>query len=116
TFGMRSTIPLLAAAVLFAGARGTEPRSPKVARIRVPHGGIQAQSAVDRGGTVHLVYFSGEPSHGNVFYVRSSDAGVTFSDPIRVNSIADSAIATGTVRGAQIAVGGTGRVHIAWNG
>jgi hypothetical protein len=33
-----------------------------------------------------------------------------------VNHIDGSAIATGTVRGAQIAVGAKGRVHVAWNG
>jgi hypothetical protein len=113
---MRALMLLIAAATLFANERGVEPRSSNVAHLRVPHGGIQPQSAIDRGGTVHLVYFSGEASHGNIFYVRSSDAGATFSDPIRVNSIRDSAIATGTVRGAQIAVSGTGRVHVAWNG
>ena len=83
---------------------------------RVPDGGIQPRVAIDDRGTVHLIYFRGEPSHGDIFYVRSTDAGGTFSDPIRVNSTAGSAIATGSVRGAQIAVGGTGRVHVAWNG
>ncbi len=39
-----------------------------------------------------------------------------FSRAIRVNSEAGSAIATGTIRGAQIAIGGNGRVHVAWNG
>src|SRR6266540_2303993 len=113
---MRVLIPLTVAAAFFAGVRAIEPRSPTVTHLRVPHGGIQPQSATDRGGMVHLVYFSGEPAHGNIFYVRSTDAGATFSDPIPVNSIGDSAIATGTVRGAQIAVGGAGRVHVAWNG
>jgi hypothetical protein len=35
---------------------------------------------------------------------------------MRVNSIAGSAIATGSIRGAQIALGRNGRVHVAWNG
>ena len=89
---------------------------PLVAPQRVPAGGIQPRVAIDERGAVHLIYFRGEPSHGDIFYVRSTDSGTTFSDPIRVNAAAGTAIATGTVRGAQIAVGGSGRIHVAWNG
>jgi hypothetical protein len=35
---------------------------------------------------------------------------------MRVNSQPGSAIAAGTIRGAQIALGKAGRVHVAWNG
>src|SRR5262249_27151182 len=35
---------------------------------------------------------------------------------IRVNSQPGSAVATGTIRGAQLAIGRSGRVHVAWNG
>jgi hypothetical protein len=83
---------------------------------RVPGGGIQPRVAVDDRGTVHLIYFRGDASHGDIVYLRSTDAGATFSEPIRVNREAGSAIATGSVRGGQIAVGGNGRVHVAWNG
>src|SRR6266699_4158126 len=83
---------------------------------RVPGGGIQPQVAVDERGTVHLSYFRGDPAHGDVFYVRASDGGAASSPPIQVNHQPGSAIATGSVRGAQIAVGRNGRVHVAWNG
>jgi hypothetical protein len=33
-----------------------------------------------------------------------------------VNSQPESAIAAGTIRGAQLAIGKAGRVHVAWNG
>lgn len=89
---------------------------PTVTTRRVPDGGIQPQVAVDEAGAVHHIYFRGVPAHGDVFYIRSTDGGRSFSPPIQVNSIAGSAIATGTVRGAQIAVGRSGRVHVAWNG
>src|SRR6266404_6244850 len=39
-----------------------------------------------------------------------------FSSPIRVNLQPASAIATGTVRGAQLALGRNSRVHVAWMG
>jgi len=88
----------------------------KVTVKRVPDGGIQPQVAVDRAGTVHMVYYKGDPGHGDLYYVSSRDAGDTFSAPLRVNSIAGSAIATGNIRGASIALGRNGRVHVAWNG
>src|SRR5438552_7782227 len=83
---------------------------------RVPHGGIQPEVIVDHRGVMHVLYFSGEPRAGNLFYVRSTDYGSTFSAPIRVNSQDGSAIATGTIRGGQLAVGRDERVHVAWNG
>ncbi|HWK12153.1 MAG TPA: sialidase family protein [Vicinamibacterales bacterium] len=111
---------LSACVLLFASAlsasssvgRGGE----EVALVRVPHGGIQPEVAIDSKGALHLLYFAGEPRGGDLFYVRSTDDGATFSTPIRVNSQPGSAIATGTIRGGQIAVGRGGRVHVAWNG
>jgi hypothetical protein len=87
---------------------------PPINVVRLPAGGIQPQIAVDGGGGVHVVYFAGEPANGDLFYARLSNGA--FSAPIRVNSVAGSAIATGTVRGARLAVGRNGRVHVAWNG
>ena len=87
-----------------------------VVLARVPHGGVQPEVAVDQEGLLHMVYFSGQPGGGNLFYVRSADSGATFSAPIRVNSQDGSAIALGTIRGAQLAVGRNGRVHVSWNG
>lgn len=88
----------------------------KIMLQRTPNGGIQPQSVADEKGAIHLIYFKGEPKAGDVFYVRSMDGGATWSTPVRVNSQANSVIATGTVRGAQIALGKNGRVHVAWNG
>jgi hypothetical protein len=87
----------------------------KVTALRTPHGGIQPQTAVDREGTVHLLYFLGDAHRGDLYYVRSKD-GTTFSDPIAVNSQPGSAIAVGNIRGAHLAVGKKGRVHVAWMG
>ena len=87
----------------------------KVTLLRTPDGGIQPQAALDAKGVAHLIYFKGDPAAGDVFYVRGAGDGV-WSKPLRVNSQAGSAIATGTIRGAQIALGRKGRVHVAWNG
>src|SRR5215471_18650727 len=84
--------------------------------VRVAHGGIQPEAVLGASGTLHLLYFAGEPGAGDLYYIRSTDYGKTFSTPIRVNSQAGSAIATGTIRGGQLAIGRGGRVHVVWNG
>jgi hypothetical protein len=67
---------------------------------------------------IHLVYFQGEPGGGDLFYVRADSGreGEGFSRPIRVNREPGAAIAIGTIRGGQLALGRNGRVHVAWNG
>jgi hypothetical protein len=113
---------LLAIAVLAGAACSrvdadsrSEP-AEKVTLSRVPDGGLQPQVAIDAKGVIHLVYYKGEAKQGDLFYVRSSDGGATFSTPIRVNSQPESAVAGGTIRGAQLALGKGGRVQVAWNG
>src|ERR1700693_4552409 len=92
----------------------TEP--PKVELLKTPDGGIQPQAELDARGTRHLVYLKGDPAAADVFYVRKARGAATFFPPIRVNSQPGSAIAIGSVRGAQLAVGKNGRVHVIWNG
>src|SRR5215510_6431047 len=72
-----------------------------VVLVRVPGNGIQPEAVVDSRGTMHVLYFAGEPQAGDLFYVRSKDYGQTFSVPVRVNSQPGSAIAIGTIRGGQ---------------
>ena len=107
---------LSAVLVLAAASTSCSARDESVDLVRVPNGGIQPEIAIDRAGVVHMVYLAGDPDSANVFYVRSADGGKTFSHAVRVNSQDGSAIATGTVRGPQIAIGRNGRIHIAWNG
>jgi hypothetical protein len=83
---------------------------------RVPQGGIQPQAIRDAGGVIHLLYFVGEPAAGDLYYVRSSDDGATFSKPIRANSEPGSAVAGGSIRGGQLAIGPKGQAHVVWNG
>src|SRR5262249_45282386 len=84
--------------------------------IETPDGGIQPQAAIDDQGVIHLIYFQGDPSGGDLFYRRLELGAERFSQPVRVNSQAGSAIAIGTIRGGQIALGKGGRIHVAWNG
>jgi hypothetical protein len=88
----------------------------QVQLLRVPSRGIQPQAVRDRSGVVHLVCFKGDPAGGDLFYVRRGPPGSEFSKPLPVNSYAGSAIAIGAIRGAQLAVGSGGRVHVVWNG
>ena len=114
---MRTTASTLLSAALMCVAGlvlNLDAQSSLVTVVRLPSGGIQPQVAVDSQGTAHVVYFVGDPANGDLFYCTLS--GGSFSKPIRVNSEPGSAIATGTVRGARIAVGRGGRVHVAWNG
>ena len=113
----RAFLLLALVPVLVAGQSGPGALpKPRVDLVRVPDGGMQPEVTVDRSGILHMVYLAGEPAAANVLYVRSSDEGQTFSRAIRVNSQDGSATARGTIRGAQIAIGRSGRVHVAWNG
>jgi hypothetical protein len=96
-----------------SAASAAEPR--RVAVVATPDGGIQPQAVVDSSGAVHLIYLKGAPT-SDVFYARAEPGEDGFSRPIRVNSQQGSAIAGGTIRGAQIALGRKGRIHVAWNG
>ena len=111
-------LPMFVTMFALAFAASTVPGAERgaVQVERVPDGGLYPQAHTDARGTVHLIYFKGDPMHGDVFYVRSTDGCATFSKPIRVNSQPRSVILAGTIRGPQMAVGARGRVHVAWMG
>ena len=94
----------------------TAAETDRVKLIRTPESGIQPQAAVDGQGVVHMIYYKGEAGGGDVFYVRRQATAEEFSKPIRVNRQPGCAIAAGTIRGAQLALGKNGRVHVVWNG
>jgi hypothetical protein len=112
----RRQAALVCGAAFGAWAADSKNANDRVRLLRLPEGGLQPQTAVDERGDLHVVYFAGEPAGGNLFYVRSTGAGIDFSSPLRINTQPGSAIATGTIRGAQLALGRSGRVHVAWNG
>jgi hypothetical protein len=111
---MKLKLTLFTVVLLAAGVRAEQ--APAVRAMRVPEGGIQPQVAMDGRGVVQMIYYKGDEQHGNIFYVRSIDGAERFSPPIRVNSQEGSALSIGTIRGAHLAVGKNGRVHVAWMG
>src|SRR5689334_4373830 len=112
-FAVRFALPVVAAIALVGCS--TVNATDRVVFERVYDGGIQPQAVTDPSGIVHIVFFKGDPAAGDLYYVRRRTDG-TRSTPIRVNSQQGSAVALGSVRGAQIALGRNSRVHIVWNG
>ena len=107
-------LTVLYGAVTFVRARAA---SPTVSLARTPGGGIQPQALIDNNGVIHLIYYTGDPGHGDIYYVhKKAGENAPFSEPIRVNSTPGSAIAVGTIRGAQLALGKDNRVMVVWNG
>jgi hypothetical protein len=94
---------------VFTAAAGT------VEILPAPEGGIQPRALAAPDGSLHLVWYQGLEKGGDVFYARRV-GGRNFTVPVRVNSEPGSAIAAGTIRGAQAVVGKKGRVHVVWNG
>jgi hypothetical protein len=106
---------MIAGSLLLAGC-STAPVEPTSATLlRVPAGGIQPRVA-QGDGTLHLLYYVGENTGGDLFYATSTDNAATFAEPVRVNSQPGTAMSAGTIRGGEIARGGDGRIHVVWNG
>ncbi len=118
---MRSTIAavalvLSAVASTAPSALPTAAAAPRVDIWQVPDDGIQPQALMDAAGTLHLLYFKGAPEAGDLFYVVRRPGDDHFSSPVRVNSQPGSALAKGSVRGGQLALGAAGQAHAAWYG
>jgi len=111
------TVAIVFAAAAFVYSTTTQSsQAPQVKLLRTPNGGIQPQTARDAHGVLHMIYFTGDAAAGNIEYVRRAPGAKTFSKPIRVNSQPESALAVGTVRGPQMAVGPNGQVDVVWFG
>jgi hypothetical protein len=107
---------LLATLLMCLSTGAAQPREPRVTRAAVPDDGVHPQVQTDAQGRVHLIYFKGEPRHGDIFYARSDDGGASFTRPLRVNSHPGSAVIIGTIRGPHLALGKGDRPHVAWMG
>src|SRR5436853_254194 len=101
-------------ALMLLSPAGVFPAS--VTLERVPEKGLQPQLAVASDGTLHLIYLSDSPKAADIHYVHRAADAKEWSATVRVNSQTGSAIAMGTIRGAQLALGRNGFVHVAWNG
>src|SRR5437899_2508046 len=113
-----TTVPfwLFSLALFAASIASAADTATQVHLLRTPDNGIQPQAALDSKGVVHLIYLKGEVRAGDIFYVRREAGQSEFSKPIQVNTQPHTAMAIGTIRGAQLAVGKNGRVHVAWDG
>jgi hypothetical protein len=110
-----ATQALVGIAIAVYSMHAGAPATPKIHLLRTPQNGIQPQTVLDSNGVLHMIYFKGEASAGEIKYVRR-EPDKDFFRPIRVNSEPGSAVAIGTVRGPQMAVGRNGRVYVVWLG
>lgn len=105
---------------LLLAASAAPPSGEKVEVVKTPNGGIQPQAVAGADGTLHLLYFTGDPKAGDLFYVRRAPGQAGWSAPLRVNSQPGGAVAIGTIRGGQLALGkgpkGIQRAHVVWFG
>lgn len=114
---MRNLYFVVAPLVVLGALTVSDSANPgRVTLLRVPNGGIQPQAVAGRDDAIHLLYFAGKAMAGDLFYCRADSKSLKFSSPIRVNSQPGSAVAVGTIRGGQLALGKNGRVHVVWNG
>lgn len=86
-----------------------------VAVANVPDGGLQPRVFADGQGRLHSLWYSGSEKGGDLFHAIRGEGGM-WSRATRVNSEAGSAIAVGTIRGAQVVLGRDGFIHVVWNG
>lgn len=105
------SILLLPSLLLFAA-----PLHAQVQVESIPESGTQPQVIVTAAGMVHLVYLKGDPKACDIRHTSRRVEGGVWAAPVTVNSERRSAIATGTIRGAQIALGKDGSVQVIWNG
>lgn len=82
---------------------------------RLPESGLQPQAITAPDGTVHLIHLAGDAKESDILYRRRTTDG-HWSSPLKVNSQPGSAVAIGTIRGPQLALGRDGRAHVVWNG
>ena len=83
---------------------------------RVPEGGVQPQVVSGPDGILHLVYLKTEAKGSDVCHAWKHPGTQDWSAPVKVNTLPGSAVATGTIRGAQFAIGKDSTVHVVWNG
>lgn len=81
----------------------------RVQVLKTPAGGEVPDAEVDESGTIHVVYVKGE----NAFYAKTAD-GMTFTEPLRINSELNTVHPANMFRGPDVALGKNGRVHVIW--
>jgi hypothetical protein len=102
-------VPLLS--LLLHGCGGV---APDVTVLRAPYDGTLPQAAIDPAGTLHLIYYIGSMSTGDLFHVSRASGASDWSAPQRVNSRPHSVTGLGPIDGGQLAIGPDGLLHVTW--
>ena len=87
---------------------------PAVEVARIPEGGRMPRAVIDPAGAVHVIYFEGVMSGGDLLHVSRAAGDPAWTAPVRVNSERRSAVGMGPMDGGQVALDGDGRLHAAW--
>ena len=97
-------------------ASGHDPTSGTVQLLKTPDGGIQPQAVIDAGGTIHLLYFKGEPPRAT--FITSVGRPIRTRSRPRSGSTASPVVPWRSAPSAEDkrVLGKAGRVHVAWNG
>ena len=101
----------LLAVALLSGCAGP---APEVAVLRAPDGATLPQVVIDTTGTLHLVFYTGSMSSGDLWHVSRAPEALDWSAPRRVNSEPHSVHGLGPIDGGQVAIGPDGLLHVAW--
>ncbi len=105
----------LTLAALFTGcSAGPTALSEAVNLLRLPEGGRLPHAVIDGAGTVHVIYFEGEPRSGDLRYVTRPVGATAWSEPIYVNSHPGTVVGIGPIDGGHLALGKNNRIHVAW--
>ncbi len=111
---MMIRIALVAAVLTSLQACTVLGTSPEVSVLRAPADAKLPQVAIDDAGTLHLVYYIGSMSSGDLFHVSRAPEATEWSAPVQVNSQPHSVTGVGPIDGGQIAIGPDGLLHVAW--
>ena len=108
-------VGLLLAAALAGGILATGGfRRDRVTVVRIPEGGRMPRAVGDGAGVIHLMYFDGVMSGGDILYAHRTPRASGWSEPHPVNSVPRSAVGVGPIDGGQLALGHDGRLHVVW--
>ena len=80
--------------------------------VRVPDGGRMPRAVIDEADTVHLVYFEGVMSGGELLYVTRAPGDSEWTEPTWVNSEPRSVVGVGPIDGGQLTLDANARLHI----
>ena len=107
-------LALLGVAALLTAACTVLGTSPNVTVLRAPADAKLPQVAIDNSGTLHLVYYMGSMSSGDLFHVSRAPDATDWSPPQQVNSRPHGVTGAGPIDGGQIAIDPDGRLHVTW--